>query len=158
MPAAARLIARERSHFQQWMVGLAHADRPLTTGLLHDDFHGGNLLMAEGKVTALLDWDSCHPDWLLFDLSNALWEFCSDDEGHTLSLPAASAFLDDYAAAGGPVAQAEYDLIIPLIRCRRMIEILTALRGIATGEAWDDSPDYLVHNLIALENLQTVRL
>jgi hypothetical protein len=32
------------------------------------------------------------------------------------------------------------------------------LRGIATGEAWDESPDYLVHNLIALENLQAVRL
>lgn len=152
------LIARERSHFQQWMAGLAYADRPLTAGLLHDDFHGGNLLMAEGKVTALLDWDGCHPDWLLFDLSNALWEFCSDDERHTLSLPAASAFLDEYTVVGGPVAEAEHDLIIPLIRCRRMIEILTALRGIATGEAWDDSPDYLLHNLIALENLQTVRL
>jgi Ser/Thr protein kinase RdoA (MazF antagonist) len=151
-------IARARSYLQQWIADLARSDRSLTTGLLHDDFHGGNLLVAEGKVTALLDWDGCHPDWLIFDLSNALWEFCSDDENHSLSAPDARAFLNAYAAAEGPVLAAEYDLIIPAIRCRRLIEILTALRGIATGEAWDDSPDYLVHNLIALEKLQTARL
>ena len=151
-------IAHERSCFKRWIADLARSDRPLTTGLLHDDFHSGNLLMAEGEVTALLDWDGCHPDWLLFDLSNALWEFCSDDENHTLSMSDALAFLNVYAAAAGPVTTAEFDLIIPAIRCRRLIEILTALRGIATGEAWDESPDYLVHNLIALENLQTVRL
>lgn len=151
-------IARERSYFQQWIADLARSDRPLTTGLLHDDFHGGNLLMADGEVTALLDWDGCHPDWLLFDLSNALWEFCSDDDNHTLSAPDALALLNAYTAAEGPVSEAEYDLIIPAIRCRRLIEILTALRGIATGEAWDDSPDYLVHNLIALETLPTARL
>jgi homoserine kinase type II len=153
-----RYIAHERSYFKRWIADLARSDRPLTTGLLHDDFHGGNLLVAESEVTALLDWDGCHPDWLLFDLSNAIWEFCSDDENHTLSMPDALAFLNVYTAAVGPVTKAEFDLIIPAIRCRRLIEILTALRGIATGEAWDESPDYLVHNLIAVENLQAVRL
>ncbi len=150
-------IARERSYFQQWISYLAQSDRPLTTGLLHDDFHGGNLLVADGKVTALLDWDGCHPDWLLFDLSNAIWEFCSDDDNHTVVAPDALAFLNAYTAAEGPITEPEFDLIIPLIRCRRMIEILSALRGIATGERWDESPDYLLHNLIALENLQTAR-
>jgi homoserine kinase type II len=151
-------IAQERSYFQQWIAALARSDRPLTTGLLHDDFHGGNLLVAEGEVTALLDWDGCHPDWLLFDLSNALWEFCSDDDNHTLAAGDALACLNAYTVAKGPIPDSEFDLIIPAIRCRRLIEILTALRGIATGEAWDESPDYLVHNLIALENLQAVRL
>lgn len=151
-------IAQERSYFQRWIADLVLSDHPLTTGLLHDDFHGGNLLVADGEVTALLDWDGCHPDWLLFDLSNALWEFCSDDENHTVSLPDALAFLNVYAAAGGPIPEAEFELILPAIRCRRLIEILTALRGIATGAAWDESPDYLLHNLIALGNLRTVRL
>ncbi len=151
-------IAEERSYLQQWIADLARSDRPLTTGLLHDDFHGGNLLVADGEVTALLDWDGCHPDWLLFDLSNAIWEFCHDDDTHALVLKDAQAFLQAYAAAGGPVTEAEFALIIPFIRCRRMIEILTALRGIATGEAWDESPDYLVHNLLSLENLQGIRL
>ena len=114
--------------------------------------------MADGDVTALLDWDSCHPDWLLFDLSNAIWEFGLDDDNHTLVVENAHAFLRTYAEAGGPIAEAEFALIIEFIRCRRMIEILTALRGIATGEAWDESPDYLVHNLLSLENLRGIRL
>lgn len=136
-------ITQERSYFQQWIADLARSDPPLTTGLLHDDFHGGNLLVADGKVTALLDWDGCHPDWLGLDVANAVWEFCSDDEAHTLDSTAAQAFLQAYIAAGGPLRPQEFDLLVPLIRCRRLIEILTALRGVATGEAWDESPDIL---------------
>lgn len=153
-----RQIAHERRYFQHWIADLARSARSLTTGILHDDFHGGNLLVADGNVTALLDWDGCHPDWLGLDVANAMWEFCSDDESHTLDSTAAQAFLQTYTAAGGPVTDQEFDLLLPFIRCRRLIEILTALRGIATGEAWDESPNYLVHNLVALENLQTVRL
>jgi Ser/Thr protein kinase RdoA (MazF antagonist) len=151
-------IAQERSHFQQWIANLSQSDYTLTTGLLHDDFHGGNLLVADGEVTALLDWDGCHPDWLLFDLSNAIWEFCHDDDTHALVMKDAQVFLQAYTAAGGLVTAAEFALIIEFIRCRRMIEILTALHGLATGAAWDESPDYLVHNLLSLENLRGSRL
>lgn len=151
-------IANERTHFQQWLADLARSSRDLTVGPLHDDYHGNNLLIEGEAVTALLDWDGCHPDWLAFDVANALWEFCSDDEAHTLDVASAQTFLEAYAAAGGPVGEPEYDLLIPLIRCRRMIEILSSLRGIVTGGPWDESPDYLVHNLLALENLQRIGL
>lgn len=151
-------IQAERTHFQQWLAELAHVTPLLTSGLVHDDYHDNNLLVEGEQVTALLDWDGCHPDWLLLDLSNAVWEFCHDDEAHTLDTAAAQAFLQAYGQAGGPVTAQEVDLIIPLIRCRRMIEVIWSLRGMATGSAWDESPDYLVHNLIALENLQTIRL
>ncbi|MEZ4737150.1 MAG: hypothetical protein R3E79_59480 [Caldilineaceae bacterium] len=73
-------------------------------------------------------------------------------------IASAQTLLQAYAAAGGPVGKPEYDLLIPLIRCRRMIEILSSLRGIVTGGPWDESPDYLVHNLLALENLQRIGL
>jgi hypothetical protein len=66
--------------------------------------------------------------------------------------------LQAYATASGPVGEQETDLLIPLIRCRRMIEIMSSLRGIVTGGAWDESPNYLVHNLLSLENLQGIRL
>ncbi|MEZ4865835.1 MAG: phosphotransferase [Caldilineaceae bacterium] len=151
-------IIEERAYFQQWIHDLAHSGRSLTMGLLHDDYHGNNLLAAGETITALLDWDSCHPDWLVWDLSNALWEFCHDDDTHALVVKDTQAFLATYAAAGGPVPVQEYDLIIPLIRCRRMIEVLGSLQGIATGGAWDESPDYLVHNLLALEKLRSVTI
>lgn len=149
-------ISAERAYFQQWIADLAGSAHALTRGLVHDDYHGNNLLVEGEQITALLDWDGCHPDWLLLDLSNAIWEFCHDDNTHRLVVMAAQAFLQAYAEAGGPVTAAEYKLIIPLIRCRRMIEILGSLHGIVTGGSWDESPDYLVHNLIALENLGTL--
>ena len=151
-------IREERSYFQQWLADLARGGRALTSGLVHDDYHDNNLLVEGEQVTALLDWDGCHPDWLLLDLSNAVWEFCHDDEAHTLDTAATQAFLQAYGQAGGPVTAHEVDLIIPLIRCRRMIEVIWSLRGMATGSAWDESPDYLVHNLIALENLRGLQL
>jgi Ser/Thr protein kinase RdoA (MazF antagonist) len=151
-------IRAERDHCQQWIADLTRWTRPLTVGPVHDDYHDNNLLVDEAQVTALLDWDGCHPDWLLWDVSNALWEFCHDDETHALVVKDAQDFLWAYTAAGGPVTAAEYELIIPFIRCRRMIEVLGSLHGIVTGGAWDESPDYLVHNLIALENLRGIRL
>ena len=149
-------IKAERAHFQQWLAELAHVTPLLTRGLVHDDYHDNNLLVEGERVTALLDWDGCHPDWLLLDLSNAAWEFCHDDEAHTLDPAAAQAFLQAYMEAGGPVTAQEVDLIIPFIRCRRMIEVLWSLHGMVTGGPWDESPDYLVHNLIALENLRSL--
>lgn len=146
-------IENEWLYFRQWISDLVRSEHRLTTGIVHDDYHDNNLLMTGAEITALLDWDGAHPDWLLFDVSNALWEFCSDDETHTLELMSAAAFQQAYSEAGGPLQAAEFSLIIPFIRCRRMIEILGSLYGIATATAWDESPDYLVHNLRSLENL-----
>lgn len=151
-------IANERAYFQQWLTDLAHSDRHLTTGPQHDDFHGNNLLAEGETVTALLDWDDCHPDWLVLDVANATWEFCLDDKAHTLNVGNARRFLQAYADAGGPVTKQEFDLIIPLIRFRRLMEIMNSLQGIVTGGFWDESPDYLVHNLLSLENLRAIRL
>lgn len=149
-------IKAERAYFQQWLTELTSVTPPLTSGLVHDDYHDNNLLAEGAQITALLDWDDCHPDWLVLDLSNGMWEFCHVDE--SLDITAAQAFLQAYTEASGPVTPAEFALLIPFIRCRRMMEVMVSLRGMATGSAWDESPDYLVHNLIALENLHTSRL
>lgn len=151
-------IKTERAYFQQWLAELTTVTPPLTSGLVHDDYHDNNLLTDGEQITALLDWDGCHPDWLAIDLSNGMWEFCHVDETHTLDPNAARAFLVAYVEAGGPIRPEEVALLIPFIRGRRMLEVMWALRGMATGSAWDESPDYLVHNLLALENLQTITL
>ena len=147
-------IKAERAYFQQWLAELTHTSPTLTSGLVHDDYHDNNLLAEGEQITALLDWDDCHPDWLVLDLSNGMWEFCH--VGEILDITAARAFLQAYTEAGGPVKPAEFALLIPFIRCRRMIEVMVSLRGMVTGGPWDESPDYLVHNLLSLENLRTV--
>jgi homoserine kinase type II len=148
-------ILQERLYLQQWLTALSCSKRPLRWGPIHDDYYRNNLLMDGEEISALLDWDGCHPDWLILDVSTALWEFCLEEPAHTLNTAHAQAFLDAYCAAEGPVTAEEFDLIVPLIRVRRMIEVISALQGIVTGEEWNEGhAEYLVHNLISLENLR----
>lgn len=148
-------IAEERSAFQNWLAQLAASERKLLSAPIHDDYHDNNLLAEGERITALLDWDGCHPDWLILDLSVATWEFCKEKQHNTINIQHAQAFLQAYAAAGGPIATELFDLVVPFIRCRRMIEILSTLHGISTGEAWnEDHAEYMLHNLLALEELK----
>lgn len=152
-------IIEQRTYFQQWLTTLATSARPLTEGPMHDDYHRKNLLVDGEMISAFLDWDGCHWDWLVMDLATAIWEFCLEKAAHKLNLAQARAFLAAYAAAQGPVTAQEFDLIVAFIRCRRMIEVISVLQGIVTGETWnEDHAEYLLHNLISLDNLRAVQL
>ena len=152
-------IVEERANLQRWLGELAASGRPLSFGPIHDDYHRKNLLVKDGAITALLDWDGCHPDWLALDLAVAMWEFCLDKRAHSLRLSQAHHFLQTYLDAGGAVPRQEFDLLMPLLRFRRILEILTVLAGILSGEAWDAShAEYLLHNLQTLENLRSLQL
>ncbi|MDQ3247938.1 MAG: phosphotransferase [Chloroflexota bacterium] len=152
-------IEAERANLQRWVAGLAASDRQLVVAPIHDDYHRKNLLVDDEGITALLDWDGCHPDWLLWDVATATWEFCLDKQAHTLVVPQAQAFLQAYTAANSLVSPATFDLIIPFMRARRMIEILSDLRVIVTDQPWPDGhTEYIVHNLIALDNLRSLLL
>ena len=152
-------IIQGRAYFQRWLAELATNARPLAEGPMHDDYHRKNLLVEDGTISAFLDWDGCHRDWLVMDLATAIWEFCLEKAAHKLNLDHGRAFLAAYAAAQGPVTAPEFDLIVPFIRCRRMIEVVSVLQGIVTGETWnEDHAEYLVHNLISLDNLRAVQL
>jgi Ser/Thr protein kinase RdoA (MazF antagonist) len=152
-------IAAERAHFQVWLPQLAHSARPLRIAPIHDDYHRKNLLCNGGQITALLDWDGCHPDWLVFDLSLAIWEFCKDRTKTTMDHAQVQAFIGAYQMANGPVPARDFDLIIPLIRCRRIIEVLFSLQGIVNGDTWDeDFAEYAMGNLVALEKLNSASL
>ncbi len=152
-------IADERTACARWVGHLIASQRPIAFGIIHDDFYERNLLVRHRRITALLDWDGCHPDWLMMDVSNAVWEFCQDQPAHTLDVGAARAFIDTYLAAGGPITCNELDLLIPFIRFRRVLETLSGLQNAIHGEQWDAGfADYAVHTLVALENLRRVVL
>lgn len=76
---------------------------------LHGDFYGGNMLVADGRIVALLDWDEALVGPPERELAWAAWEWgdCLD----TLDLDPALAFVDAYVAAGGPARRiGEHDL------------------------------------------------
>ena len=99
-------------------------ERRPVTGLTHNDIFEGNVLVHQGRVSAVLDWEEANIDWQVWDLASSLWPFCAD--GERLHRRAVTEFLTAYRAAGGTVPSDEDDLIVPLIRARRILEVLRA--------------------------------
>jgi Ser/Thr protein kinase RdoA (MazF antagonist) len=120
--------------------------RSLTVGVTHNDIFPGNVLIQDGQVTALIDWEEADIDWLVWDVASSLWPFCSTAGGE-LDTTAMEDFLDSYRAAGGRMPTAEDDLIIPLLRAKRILEVLRAPSD--RNPCWD----YQLTNLQAYQAL-----
>ena len=146
-------IEQERERLQSWVARLAASGRPLHFAPTHGDYYRGNLLVEEDRISAVLDWEECRPDWLAAELGRALWEFCKSETRHTLGRTGAGDFLRAYREAGGPVPETDFDLLVPLNRCVRLVEVLFALDEARRGQPWDAG--YTLHNLRALENLES---
>jgi Ser/Thr protein kinase RdoA (MazF antagonist) len=122
--------------FEPWLPLVAHArtemirlisqidrSRTVVTGVTHNDIFPGNVLVHDGRVTALLDWEEADIDWLVWDLACGIWPFCDAEDDVRAAV---SECLVAYRDAGGLVPPAEDDLIIPLIRAKRILEVLRA--------------------------------
>jgi Ser/Thr protein kinase RdoA (MazF antagonist) len=118
--------------------------RSVTVGVTHNDIFPGNVLVRDGYVTALLDWEEADLDWLVWDLASSVAPYCSSSDG-ALDRSALAQFIDSYRGAGGRVPHEEEDLIVPLVRVKRILEVLRA--------ATDRNPrwDYQLGNLRAYE-------
>ena len=121
------------------------AERRPREGFIHGDFFPGNVLLAAGETTGIIDWEEAHTDWLSWDLAKALGTFCfAADE---LDTAAAHRFLTTYREAGGTAPREEEDMLVPLMRIKRILEVLRA--------PTDREPrwQHQRHNLRALQHL-----
>jgi Ser/Thr protein kinase RdoA (MazF antagonist) len=116
-------IAGARTELTNLVSWLERERRPVT-GTTHNDIFPGNVLVHDGRVTAVLDWEEAEIDWQVWDLASSLWPFCA--QGDRLDDQAVAEFLATYRAAGGPVPPDEDDLIVPLVRARLVLEVLRA--------------------------------
>jgi Ser/Thr protein kinase RdoA (MazF antagonist) len=104
----------------------AAARRP-RTGIVHGDLFPGNVLAdGAGAVAAVIDWDEAQHDWLVWDLAMAVGTFCADEDAGPLDRDAVRAFVAAYREAGGPVPPEEDELLVPLVRVKRVLEVLRA--------------------------------
>jgi Ser/Thr protein kinase RdoA (MazF antagonist) len=150
-------VAQELAACRHWVSQLTQSKRPLSFAPIHGDYYERNLLLQGDMITALLDWDGCHPDWLMLDVSNAVWEFCRGDDEHALDLSLARDFLHIYFEAGGPLDRHELTHLVPFMRFRMLLEALSCLQNILNGEQWDEGfAEYLLHNLLSLESLRKI--
>ena len=133
---------------------LRHSGRSPLFAPTHCDYWCNNILVKEGQITAVVDWDGCKAEWLFYALGRATWDFCKDKCQHRLNYQKAVRFLQAYQAAGGPVPSTEFDLLVPVMRCVCIIEVLLGLQDAAEVGLNAQA----LRNLLSLENLQNVEL
>ena len=143
----ARRLHELRAEAVDLVTDVARSGRPPTTGLVHGDFFPGNVLVANGRATALLDWEEAHVDWQVFELAQGVWEFARKERRGELDAGAAAAFVDAYRDAGGTVPSDEDHLLVPFVRVKRVLEVLRAPTDRHVD--WD----YQRENLLAAEKL-----
>lgn len=149
-------IGEERRNFQARFAEIKSA-RSLLAAPTHGDFYAGNVLVdGGGRVSAVIDWDEARPDWLVYELARATWEFCRLKKEKTLDESRTFDFLKSYTEAEGVVSPADFDLLIELMRAVRLQEVLFALAETMRGEFFD--LEYTLFNLLSLENLRRVKL
>jgi homoserine kinase type II len=123
-------------------------DHPLVTGVIHGDFFRGNVLFSGDRAVGLVDWEEATVDWQIYDLANAVWEFCKlPDRRNDFDREAANRFVAAYRDAGGTVPLEEDHLLVPFIRVRRIMEVVRAASDRHVD--WE----YQRHNMLSFRNL-----
>jgi aminoglycoside/choline kinase family phosphotransferase len=125
-------------------------ERALPASVIHGDYFPGNVLVGGDELAGIVDWEEAQVDWVTWDLASAIGAFCS--AGDALDLGACRRFLADCRATGGTARAGDDDLLVPLIRVKRILEVLRA--------PTDREPrwDHQRHNLRSLEPLASLRL
>jgi len=114
---------------REWV---AHAP-PLTVCAIHGDFHPGNVLAVDGRITGVLDWSFARLDWPAFDLASIVGVLALQKDG-SVEADAAEGVIATYANAGGP---GEPDAVMPLVRLYLLAVSLFSLTRRARGESWN---------------------
>jgi Ser/Thr protein kinase RdoA (MazF antagonist) len=130
-----------------------HRTRPnLIRAPIHGDIYAANMLCNGERIVAVIDWDECQYEPLVYELGRVLWELAKDGQTHSLDEIKMASFLSEYRRNGGPVPDEELDLLVFYIGMLRIIEILLYLNNSTKGDYW--SARYTLDNLRALEQLE----
>lgn len=128
------------------------SDAALPLMAIHGDYYSDNLLLADGEISAVLDWDECRLDWRAWEIAGAVWAFCRDASRVAIDSTMAAAFLEEYERAGGVATEVERAEFRLLMRAARLWEALYVLGEIQRGVGADW--DYFEMNVAAMERLR----
>ncbi len=123
---------------------------------IHGDYYSDNLLLADGEVSAVLDWDECRVDWRAWEIAGAVWSFCRDESRVAVDSTMAAAFLEEYERAGGVATAAERATFELLMRAARLWEALYVLGEIQRGVGADW--EYFEMNVLAMDRLRGLEI
>ena len=124
-----------------WNAALMQQPASYTCGPIHGDYYRRNLLVRDGRIAALLDWDDTHTDFLMQEVAWSAWEFCKAASRDNWHPERVRTYLHAYRDAGGPCKPEEYAMLMPFIRWRLREEIRYHLAAEAAGQ--DGAPEYV---------------
>ena len=137
-------LVRAFEELREW-VGNA---RDLCVCAIHGDFHPGNLLVRDGRIVAVVDWQYARKDWPAFELAGVVWDVAWDEESNVVDPGVRDAVIRDYLDAGGP---GEPEFLLPMARLESLVSVLFSLTRAARGLAWN--PDFTGRLLASLDAL-----
>lgn len=123
----------EDRRLDAWMSGFL--SRRQARQPLHGDFYAGNVLVREGTIVAVLDWDEAllgPPElelaWAAWEWGDGLW---ADDFSNGF------AFVHAYRTAGGTAGELPEAELLQVVRARLQAEVRCAAAVEANGSALD---------------------
>jgi len=114
----ASAVRRERYRSLRELARLGYGDLP--DGFVHFDFHHDNVFFDDGRLTALLDFDSVHLDARIADIGSTIANDCAEPPAEIA--PDAGlirAFVGGYMEQA-PLDERELRLIVPMLRAYRV--------------------------------------
>lgn len=109
-------------------------DGALAQGVIHGDFWADNLVWADGRVAAVIDWCEARVDVLARELAWSTWEFGHDGTSRDLDIDRARTFLTGYRAVRGPWEPGLAEILIPLMRVELRLHARYSLADPGDGE------------------------
>ncbi len=135
----ATVVHLEDPDLDRWLAEFAH-HHPLVHPL-HGDFYPGNVLVRDGHIVAVLDWDEVFiapPEvelaWAACEWGSVLWR---------TDLLGARSFMADYGGAGGTAEPLDDEALAQLFRQRLRSDVsYTETAHLRGGETDDDDLRY----------------
>ena len=101
---------------------------------IHGDFHTGNVLVRDGRVAGIVDWQYSRRDWPALELAGMVWDLSWDGTSTTIDHALRDDLVQTYVEAGGP---GEASAVVPMMRLESLVSALIALTRAAKGLPWN---------------------
>jgi len=119
-------LVRAFEELREWV-----ATAELCVCSIHGDFHTGNVLVRDGSITGIIDWQYARRDWPALELAGMVWDLCSDGTSAP-HLGLCDEVIGQYVDAGGP---GEPEALRPLMRLESLVSALIGLTREARRQA-----------------------
>jgi Ser/Thr protein kinase RdoA (MazF antagonist) len=123
-------LVRAFEELREWV---ADAD-DLGVCAIHGDFHTGNVLVRDGRVAGIVDWQYSRRDWPALELAGMVWDLSWDGSSTTIDRALRDDLIQKYVDSGGP---GEAAAVVPMMRLESLVSALIQLTRAAKGLPWN---------------------